>query len=98
MYNRDTYLRPIPAISSIPRQYGRKVKRYKTSSEINTDNAEPGFGAKNELDTRAKTICAGTNWILLSASSQCFDVYSFHDNFKGVKDVPIARVATLIYN
>ena len=94
MYNRDTGARHIHAISSGPRRYGRQIKRYKTSSEIKTNEAELVFDAKNELDIRSDTICEGTNWRLLSASGQCCDVYDFHDNFKGIEDVPIARVAT----
>ena len=94
MYNRDTNARHIQAISSGPRRYGRQVKRSKTSSEIKTDEAEPGFDANNEIDTRSETICAAANWRLLSASGQCCDVYGFHDNFKGTTDVPIARLAT----
>ena len=34
----------------------------------------------------------------MSASGQCCDVYGFHDNFKVIEDVTIARVATLIHN
>ena len=67
-------------------------------SEINTNEAEPGFDANNEIYTRADTIRAGSNWRLLSASSQCCDVYGFHANFKGIADVPIARVAPGIHN
>ena len=61
MYNRDTDARHIQSISSGPRRYGRQVKIYKTSSAIKTDDAEPGFEAKNELNTRAGTICVGAN-------------------------------------
>ena len=96
MYNCDTDTRHIQAISSGPRRYGRKFKRSKTSSEIKTNETENGFDAKNKLNTRADTICAGANWRLLSASHQCYDVYGFHDNFKGIEDVPIERVATVI--
>ena len=32
----------------------------------------------------------------MSASGQCYDVYGFHDNWKGIEDVPIARVDTVI--
>ena len=90
MYNRDTDTRHIQAISSGPRRYGRQVKRSKTSSAIKTDDA------KNEINTRADTICVGANWILLSASGQYCDIYGSHDKFKGIEDVPIARVATVI--
>ena len=94
MYNSNTDARQIQATSSGPVRYGRQVKRSKTLSAINTDEADPGFDAKNELHTRADTICAGANWILLSTSGQCFDVYGFHYKFKGIKYVPIARVST----
>ena len=96
MYNRDTDSRHIQSIISVPRRYGRQVKRSKTSSSINTDEAEPGFDANNELNTRANTICAGTNWRILSASGQCCDVYGFHKKINGIEYMPIARVDTLI--
>ena len=34
----------------------------------------------------------------MSASGQYCDIYGSHDNFKGIEDVPIARVATVISN
>ena len=61
MYNFDKYARLIHTISSSPRRYGRKVKISKTSSSINTYEADPGFDANNDIDTRADTICAGAN-------------------------------------
>ena len=94
MYNRDTDEIHIHVISYGPRRYGREIKRSNTLSAIKTDEADTGFDAKNELDTRADTICAGASWRLLSASGQCCDVYGFHNNFKGIEDVPIERVAT----
>ena len=78
----------------MPKLYESQVKISKTSSEIKNNEAEPGFDAKNELDPRSDTICAGSNWRLLSASGYCCDVYGFKDNFKGIDDVPISRVAT----
>ena len=94
MCNCDTDVRHIWSVSYGPRRCGQQVKRYKTLSEIKTNEAELVFDAKNELDIRSDNICEGTNWRLLSASGQCCDVYDFHDNFKGIEDVPIARVAT----
>ena len=88
MYNRDTGTRHIQAIISVPRRYGWQVNRSKTSSVIKTYEAEPGFDAKNEIDTRANTICAGANWILLSASGQCFDVYDFHKTSRASRTYP----------
>ena len=70
MHIGDTDARHIMAISSGPRKYGWKVKISKTSSEIKTDEDDPGFVAKNEIDTKDNTICSGTNWRILSASVQ----------------------------
>ena len=98
MYNCDTDARHIHAISSIPRRYGRQVKISKTLSEIKTDEADPVFYAKDELNTRAETIGAGSNWILLSASGQCCDVNVLHNKFKGTKEMYVAKVATEICN
>lgn len=52
------------------------------------------FQSRNELDTRADTICAGANWRLISTTGQCCDVMGFHDEFAPIKDVPVARAAT----
>ena len=94
IYNHVTYARHIQPISSCPRRYGKQVKRSNNSSAIKTDEDETVFDANNELDTRDYTICAFAKWILKSASGQCCDVYGFHDNFKGIEDLPIPRVAT----
>ena len=76
----------------------RQVKRSKTSSAIKNNEAETGFDANNELNPRADTICAGANWRLLSASGHCCDVYDFNENFKGIDNMTISRVATGICN
>ena len=68
MCNCDTYSRHIQAIIYLPRHYGRQVKISKTSSAIKTYEDETGFDAKNELDNRSDTICAGAKWRLLSTS------------------------------
>ena len=67
-------------------------------SRVLRPRQKSGFDAKNKLDTRANTIFVGVNWRLLSASGQCRDVYGFHDDFKGVEDVLIGRVAKGIRN
>ena len=59
-------------------------KRSKNLSTINNDESEPEFDENKELDTRADTTCAGANWILLSASGRCCDVYGLCDDFKGI--------------
>ena len=98
MYNRDKYAGHVQTIRSGPRRHGRKVKRYNTLSEINTGEYDCVFDANNEFNTRSDTICVGANWRLLSASGHCWDVYGFHDDFKGTLDVPVARVARGIHN
>ena len=98
MCNCDTDVRHIWSVSYGPRRCGQQVKRYKTLSEIKTNEAEPGFDTKNGIDTRPYTICTCTKWRLFSASGQFCDVYGFQENFKGTKYVPIARVATEIRN
>ena len=55
MDNCDTDARHIKAIRYGTSRYGQQVKRSKTSSAIKTDDA------KNEINTRAKTIYAGDN-------------------------------------
>ena len=98
MYSRDKDARHTNSISSVPRQYERQVKRSKTSSSINTDEAEHGFDSKNEIDPRFDNIFTGAHWRLLSPSGQCCDVYGLQDNFKGIEDVPIVRLDTVICN
>ena len=98
MCNRGTDVRHIQAISFGPSQYGRQFEISKTLSKISTDEAKPGFDANNELDNRDDTIYAGANWRLLITSGQLCDVYGLHNNFKGVKDVPIAIVSRVIPN
>ena len=70
MDNCDTDARHIKAIRYGTSRYGQQVKRSKTSSEIKTDEAESGFDTKNDIDTSNNTICACTNWRLLSNSGQ----------------------------
>ena len=68
MYNNDSDAIHIHAISSRPRKYGRQVNISKTLSEIKADKYDTRFDAKNEINTKADTICADANWRLLSAS------------------------------
>lgn len=73
---------------------GRSAKRAKTS--VKTGEQVPGTRARNELDTRADTICVGANWRLLSTTGQCCNVHGFHSDFNAIQDVPVARAATAI--
>ena len=84
----------VQAINSGPRQQSKRlVKRSRTAYAVKSDhtNHEPG---RNELDTRADTICVGKNWRILSTTGQCCNVHGFHDKFDAIKDVPVARSAT----
>ena len=54
------------------------------------------MSARNELDTRADTICVGKNWRLLSTTGQCCNVHGFHAAFDSIKDVPVSRSATAV--
>jgi hypothetical protein len=77
-------------ISSGPRKTHRAIKRSRAASPRDL----VGSPGRNELDTRADTICAGKNFIKLFDTGQVCDVKGFHDDFESIKDVPIATVAT----
>ena len=81
-------------MNSGPRRVtARSVKRSRTISQPQQDHSI-NTGARNELDTRADTICVGKNWRLLSTTGQCCDVHGFHATFDSIKDVPVSRSAT----
>ena len=87
----------VSKIISGPRHgQGRAVKRAKTTTAMRKADHVDGMEARNELDTRADTICAGVNFRMISTSGQCCDVKGFHEEFESIKDVPVARVATKI--
>ena len=69
------------------------MKRSRTTYAVKSDHTNHESG-RNELDTRADTICVGKNWRILSTTGQCCDVHGFHDKFDAIKDVPVARSAT----
>ena len=71
--------------------WSRETKRAKSSRDPQSVLYN---SARFELDTRADTICAGSNFRLLSTTGQLCDVSGFHSNFESVKDVPIATEAT----
>ena len=88
-------LRQIEACTSGPRrETTRVVKRARQIMNSKRNEHTLHHTAKNELDTRADTICAGANWRLLNTTGQCCDVSGFHDDFEPIKDVPVARAAT----
>lgn len=77
-------------IFSGPRKAHRAVKRSRTMPP----RVDEVIHARNELDTRADTICAGQNFVKISDTGQVCDVKGFHDDFDSIKDVPVATVAT----
>jgi hypothetical protein len=50
--------------------------------------------AKNELDTRADTFCAGTNSCCLRPMGMTCSVHGFHHSFAPIPEIPVATVAT----
>ena len=82
--------RQISVITSGPRTIYRASKQNKQSLKM----SPPGTIARNELDTRADTICAGSNFVCLSTTGLTCNVYGFHQSFHAIPEVPVATVAT----
>lgn len=61
----------------------------------NVERSQRHHSAQKDLDTRADTICVGTNVVMIFNTSQACDVKRFHCNFESIKDVPVATVATV---
>ena len=70
------------------------MKRSRPDHAIGKADHAENEQARNELDMRADTICAGKNFRLLSTMGITCDVRGFHDNFELIRDVPMAQVAT----
>ena len=79
----------VQAIRSGPRSRPRQVKKIKTDL-----TGTPGTVARCELDTRADTICAGTNCRPITFTGQQCEVKGFSEDFEPITDVPVATVAT----
>jgi hypothetical protein len=62
---------------------------------LERQSAVPGTEARNELDTRADTIVAGVNFVLLSHTGQYCNVHGFSSEQAAISDIPVARVATV---
>ena len=77
-----------------PRRTSRAIKRAKMPGGNVFDDHTPQFIAKCELDTRADTICVGSNFRIISTSGGVCDVKGFHNDYEAIKDVPIAQVST----
>jgi hypothetical protein len=67
-------------------------KKPKLEEKENTPT--PGFMARNELDTRADTICAGANFCCLRPTGMTCSVQGFHQSFEPIPEIPVATVAT----
>ena len=85
-------MREVKAITSGPRTFERSVK--KAAKSVDKNGHDEFAEGRNELDTRADTICAGKNFRLLALTGQSCDVSGFHQDFDSIKDVPVAQVAT----
>ena len=87
-------VRSINRISSGPRLNQRCAKRTRTTPTVPASFATIGPSARNELDTRADTICCGKNFRTLVLTGQTCEVKGFHDSLASISDVPIASNAT----
>ena len=65
-----------------------------TASSRGLRNANSRVYEYCEIDSHADTIVAGSNCVVLQYTGQECDVSPFSDDFKPVKGVPIAHVAT----
>ena len=86
--------RRVQAFMTGPWRTSQAIKRAKMPGGSTFNDYASQLLAKCELDTRADTICVGSNFRILSTSGGVCDVKSFYDNYKVINDVPIARVAT----
>jgi hypothetical protein len=67
-------------------------KKQRKGEEEN--ESTPGLAAKNELDTRADTICAGMNFCCIRPTGMTCSVQGFHKSFEPIPEVSVATVAT----
>jgi hypothetical protein len=81
----------VEQITSGPRTIA-KVARKRKVDEI--EEPMPGFEARNELDTRADTICAGVNFLCIRPTGMMCSVKGFHQSFAPIHEIPVATVAT----
>jgi hypothetical protein len=80
----------VQQITSGPRKVAQVAKRQK----LDENEAEPGHVARNELDTRADTICAGANFMCIHPTGMTCSVQGFHQSFAPIPEIPVATVAT----
>jgi hypothetical protein len=82
----------VKQITSGPRRVAKIQKKQRTEEREN--EPIPGFIARNELDTRADTICAGINFCCLRPTGMTCSVQGFHQSFAPIPEIPVATVAT----
>jgi hypothetical protein len=81
----------VDQITSGPRIIAQ-VDRKRKLEEL--EDPTPGFEARNELDTRADTICAGANFLCVRPTGMMCSVKGFHQSFAPIHEIPVATVAT----
>ena len=81
-------------ISQLTSSNRRVATARSTASSRALRNADSRVYGFCELDSHADTIVAGSNCVVLQYTGQECDVSPFSDDFKPVKGVPIAHVAT----
>jgi hypothetical protein len=78
-------------ITSGPRQIQKVERKQKREDD---DQPIPGHMARNKLDTRADTICAGANFLCVRPTGMSCNVQGFHQSFAPIPEVLVATVAT----
>ena len=92
---RKHHRKAIPFKISLLTSSDRRVATARsTASSRGLRNADSRVYGYCELDSHADTIVAGSNCVVLQYTGQECDVSPFSDDFKPVKGVPIAHVAT----
>ena len=87
--------RRVSRVTVHSRSQTRHAKRMKVDGNgIYKSDTTPLHKSKNELDTRADTICCGDNFRLLATTGQTCEVSGFHREMKGISDIEVATCAT----
>ena len=82
-----------PCVTSMRRNI-RQAKRRKVSATQIINSTTPGTQARAEMDTRADTACAGTNFWLDELTGQTCSVVPFSASYDPMNDVQVATCLT----
>ena len=73
----------------------RTVSRTPRDTDAIPNDTEPGFVARNEMDTHADTCCAGANWSLMEYTGEVCEVSPFLSSYDPTQEIPVARCCTV---